>query len=501
MTGLKDLPFCSMSRKSLGRRGVRLDSQSGNSFSVTWPRGCGSRQPVFWQELLMKLCAVLLKLAVRLKCHWPVVPLPPVVFCALLALPGSAWGSAPAGNIHGPTGSGWCLRNGLMMGEIVCSSSFRLPTRAKGLSVAWLAWGRRSRVKCCWLEPVAWTGGSWDEGMLGNSFGSACIGARLRPSPVLTSASEPGRANWCRTPGLLLLLQPSIAWASWIVILATWWPLVAFEVRWMTDKSSVPLLLPDNLSLLSPALEMRLMHGSLVPKNLTLAAGGALRSADRRMESPWLGPDLVGAAAAWWVTRPVLVASVSARSLFFWGLELVEVAGDWVEVIEGEEEVEEEDGAVAAAAALIRSDSFCFFFFTVAELLGDCEGENGTSLCKDAAGVLASWNAFLLFFDCCVAPTSSDLSETSGEDFSFCRNVSLRAGGLLEFAAALQCGRWLLSLLYVFPQNGHTSEGGREGWVECTGRAVRHQDNNFLMDKFPLILHFQRKRGLAKFSS
>lgn len=61
-----------------------------------------------------------------------------------------------------------------------------------------------------------------------------------------------------------------------------------------------------------------------------------------------------------------------------------------MEVIEGEEKVEEEDGAVAAAAALIRSDSFCFFFFTDAELWGDCEGENGTSLCKDAAGVVTS---------------------------------------------------------------------------------------------------------------
>lgn len=29
--------------------------------------------------------------------------------------------------------------------------------------------------------------------------------------------------------------------------------------------------------------------------------------------------------------------------------------------------------------------------------------------------------------------------------------------GVLELAAALQCGRWLLSLLYVFPQCGHTS--------------------------------------------
>lgn len=86
------------------------------------------------------------------------------------------------------------------------------------------------------------------------------------------------------------------------------------------------------------------------------------------------------------------MASVSATALFFLSLELVKAAvGEWVEVIGADEEEEKEvEDDAAAAAALIRSDSFCFFFFADAELWDDCEGDNGASLCKDAAGVVTS---------------------------------------------------------------------------------------------------------------
>lgn len=114
-----------------------------------------------------------------------------------------------------------------------------------------------------------------------------------------------------------------------------------------------------------------------------------------------------------------------------------------MEVRGAEEELEEDDAA--AAAALIRSESFCFFFFFAdeeAELWDtDCEGDDGAPLWKDAAGAATSRDAFLLFVNCGVVATSSDSSDTSG-DFFVCRAAaSFRPGGVLEFAAALQCGR------------------------------------------------------------
>lgn len=83
------------------------------------------------------------------------------------------------------------------------------------------------------------------------------------------------------------------------------------------------------------------------------------------------------------------MAPASARSLFFFVLELVGAAGgDWVEMIGAEKE--DEGDAATAAAALITSESFCLFFFVEAELSDDCEGANGTSLFKYAAGVAAT---------------------------------------------------------------------------------------------------------------
>lgn len=78
-------------------------------------------------------------------------------------------------------------------------------------------------------------------------------------------------------------------------------------------------------------------------------------------------------------------SSISARTLFFLGLELVgDTGGDWVET----RGVEVEEDAVAA---LIWSESFCFFFLVdedEAELSdNDCEEDDGFPLCDRAAGV------------------------------------------------------------------------------------------------------------------
>lgn len=132
----------------------------------------------------------------------------------------------------------------------------------------------------------------------------------------------------------------------------------------------------------------------------------------------------------------VFGSSFGLGSLFFLGLEVLATAGgDWEEVRGAEGELEEDD---AAAAALIRSESFSFFFFFFAgaELWDtDCEGDDGAPLCEDAAGAATSRDAFLLLFSSC------DSSDASG-DFFVCRAAaSLRPGGVLEFAAALQCGR------------------------------------------------------------
>lgn len=56
-----------------------------------------------------------------------------------------------------------------------------------------------------------------------------------------------------------------------------------------------------------------------------------------------------------------------------------------------------------------------------------------------------------------------DKTESSWEDDAVWFAVTSGLdGGALEAAAALQCGKWLFNLLYVFPQNGHTSVGGWE---------------------------------------
>lgn len=311
----------------------------------------------------------------------------------------------------------------------------------------------------------------------------------------------------------LLLTRPNVALTSWSVILA-WWPLPAFVIRWLTDKFSVSLLVvAKKSSLLSLTLESRPTEAAevdcaafLVCETFTSDTAFGLISVDRKMESALSlsGLDLVsvwvvvlelpgsarrsetdlapsGSPTETWLD---FASSISARTLFFLGLELVgDTDGDWVET----RGVEVEEDAVAA---LIWSDSFCFFFLVDededdAEVSdNDCEEDDGFPLCDCAAGVNDRggagdcWDTFLLFFDCAFAATGSDRLafpppaadsvEASWEDDVRFAAVSFRTGGVLELGAALQCGRWLFSLLYVFPQNGQTS-GGTNGdkwhWV------------------------------------
>lgn len=335
-----------MFSKSLGWQGAWPHSQSGNSFSVTWPRRCGSREPVIWWEPTVKLGVLCSN---SLKHHQPVAPLLPLL-AALL--PPWGWGSAPPGNWRGPTGRGRRLHKGLRMGDIVWSASFRLTAGGRG-GVAWLTRGSRGRVGGCGLEPLAWTscGAAGGDGMLGKGRVSAGSEAGLRLAPVRTVSPEPGSTSWCSRPALIVLLRPSIALASWIVILATWCPLPAFKIRWLMDESSLLLLVPEKQPSLSPSSLSRRTKESLVLDVSTSAAASALTSAAWWTEPPWSGPGLVGGAAPLWLpvparsseesscppTRPrwetgsVFVSSVSTRSFFFLDLELKWAAGgDWV---------------------------------------------------------------------------------------------------------------------------------------------------------------------------
>lgn len=106
-----------------------------------------------------------------------------------------------------------------------------------------------------------------------------------------------------------------------------------------------------------------------------------------------------------------------------------------------------EVGDGGAAAAFVCSGSFCFFFLadgSEAEL-GDCEGAEFPA------------ETLLPFSDCFRGGFSSCPSRPEGGHPGG-RVASWLMGCVSELAAALQCGRWLFNLLYVFPQNGHTSE-------------------------------------------
>lgn len=453
------------------------------------------------------MSATLVKLPTVCLKYQPLDPLSPV-FCSLL--PGLALvnsssalcGSAFSGSVCGPTGRGGELQKWPSIGEIVCSASFKL-TACGGGGVAWLTWedkcpGRRRRAGNCCLELFVWTSCSSEGGelTLGNWSPWFPAGSenRPRPEPLLISLPEPEHSSWERMLEFLdrrlLLTRPNVALTSWSVILA-WWPLPAFVARWFTDKSSISILvLAKKSSLLSLTLESRPTEAAevdwaafLLGETFTSDAPFGLISADRKMESAFSlsGLDLVsvwvvllelpgsarrsetdpapsGSPTETWLD---FASSVSTRTVFFLGLEPVgDTGGDWVET----RGVEVEEDAVAA---LIWSDSFCFFFLVDEdEDDNDWEEDDGFPLCDCAAGVNDrggagdSWDTFLLFFDCLAfPPPAADSVEASWEDDVWFAAVSFRAGGVLELGAALQCGRWLFSLLYVFPQNGQTSGG------------------------------------------
>lgn len=138
-----------------------------------------------------------------------------------------------------------------------------------------------------------------------------------------------------------------------------------------------------------------------------------------------------------------IAASTEARRLFFFGFEKVGGSG-------GDEDEKTE-------VALTWSATFCFFFF-FADDGGEVILKEGDD--NDATAFLTfstSWRSEVredvgLTFCPLVVLGSAAAERKVGEVGTSCV-----APGVLELAAALQYGRWLLSLLYVFPQCGHTS--------------------------------------------
>ena len=266
----------------------------------------------------------------------------------------------------------------------------------------------------------------------------------------------------------LLWARPNVALTSWRVILA-WWALPDFKNTLFTDKSSNSslssikesfLLVPLWFSLESRELEVSLVEErvcatffafvtfileellGLVSEDkkagwalsftnsvsglvLVCVWGSATKGAEPEGRSCVAGTCLDFAA------------SIKARRLFFLG---VEAAGgrdgdcDWAET----------GGMVAV---LICLDSCCFFFLVAGG--GDSElrdNEGGVpALCEGVCGDDDTAGFFLLFF--AATDTTCMDAAPSGDDDVWFTVTSCLVGGVLELAAALQCGRWVFSLL------------------------------------------------------
>lgn len=266
----------------------------------------------------------------------------------------------------------------------------------------------------------------------------------------------------------LLWARPNVALTSWRVILA-WWALPDFKNTLFTDKSSNSSLSSTRrsflLALLWFSLESRELEVSLVEERvcatffafvaLILEALLGLVCEDKKAGwalsftnsvsglvlvcvwgSATKGAEPEGRSSVAGTCLDV-AASIKARRLFFLGLE---TAGgrdgecDWVET----------GGMVAV---LICLDSCCFFFLVDGG--GDSElrdNEGGVpALCEGVSGDDDTADFFLFFF----AGTDTvcvDGAPSGDEDVWF-TVTSCLVGGVLELAAALQCGRWDFSLL------------------------------------------------------
>lgn len=282
---------------------------------------------------------------------------------------------------------------------------------------------------------VAWGFGlGWEEPLFLKGIKDVCLGFVFVVTKLVTrSFCCPAGLRLASSLILLLILvaftRPNVALTSWMVILAWWW-LPGFKSILFVNKSSVStqksflmlglvlLLLASEdreSELVSPFVQRAwaalFVFGAFFLETLTGSLGSG--SGGRVPETDLvLSSDPV-------VTWSGFAASIKARTLFFFGLEM---SGGGAELRE-------------VTAILICSDSFGFFFFLVDVAAGDDDTVDIFELS---------------------ASDDSPVAVGSEELISWEDDVWL-VGGDVDLAAALQCGRWLFNLLKVFPQNGHTS--------------------------------------------
>lgn len=402
-----------------------------------------------------------LRLQTQFLSHWPSAG-----FSAAFGFTTSSRDSSTlAGNVCSAAGERRKLGNGLTAADpegsrVVCRSTFSPTFRLSlpGGGVACCAW-EAERMKAAGEPGSSWQAAPCCCGITADGFDSLWINCSSeRCSLLLSSTSDRGGVAERLTasfrffvvtelksaPSLILLLWRSAAamrlrmlgLSDWRCLLALpkvdltscrvtfTWPLPEFESSFCTGLSSVSIWF--STLKLSPAWGFVVFSFTFESRILILLCLPQLK-----LDSSVFFCDS-------FVIWSNFAASIEARRLFFFGFEEVGGGGG---------------GDENKVVGLVWSATFCFFLADAVLNEGDtCNGFG------DAAILSSAWRQGCLVF----RPSMVVLdSAAAGWADGVWEDVTSRAvWGVFELVAALQWGRWLFSLLKVFPQCGHTSVGG-----------------------------------------